>query len=109
MAKSTSSSSKNTPAAQQTQSQNLPLNAMTEIPTPNANAKPIVALQKQNGKVVGYQLADGQIVEKSAAVQLARQGGICGVGIATRSGTEYLKSLPDDDDDNNLTDLPTVQ
>jgi hypothetical protein len=84
------------------------MNAL-EIPTCNAGAQPIVALQRQSGKIVGYQLQSGQVVEKQAAVQMARQGGIMGVGIARRSGTEYLKSIPDGSGANNLADLPTVQ
>jgi len=87
----------------------LPLNALSEIPAPNADAKRITALQKTGGRVTGYQLEDGRIVEKQAAVELARQGGIRGVGISSRKGSYYLKSLPDDTESNNLGHLPTVQ
>jgi len=41
-------------------------------------------------------------------VELARQGDIKGVGISSRNGNEYLKSLPDDTESNNLGSLPTV-
>ncbi|MDR0821835.1 MAG: DUF3892 domain-containing protein [Oscillospiraceae bacterium] len=95
-------------AKKPTKSSASPLNTFSEIPTQKPGAKPITGLQKQAGKVVGYQLSDGQIVEKTAAIQMARQGAIAGVGIATRSGTEYLKSLPDQSGTNNLTNLPTV-
>lgn len=87
---------------------NLPMMAMEDIPTPNENAKRITALVKTNGRITGYQLSDGQILDKSDAVELARQGGIRGVGVSSRKGSEYLKSLPDDSDDNNLGNLPTV-
>ncbi len=40
---------------------------------------------------------------------MARQGGIKGVGIAQRSGNEYLKALPDGEESNNLGSLPTVK
>jgi len=86
----------------------LPLLAMSEIPTPKADAKRIVGLVKQRGKVSGYKLSDGQIIDKAQGVTLARQGEIKGVGIAKRSGNEYLKSLPDEEDNNNLGNLPTV-
>ncbi|MCL2086560.1 MAG: DUF3892 domain-containing protein [Oscillospiraceae bacterium] len=86
----------------------LPLNAMSELPEPNADAKSITALKKSGGKIVGYQLEDGSLVNKSDAVNLARQGGIKGVGIAKNKGTEYLKSLPDENDKNNLSNLPTM-
>ena len=87
----------------------LPLNAMSEILEPKADAKRITALVKDSGKITGYQLSDGQILNKADGVELARQGGIQGVGISKRKGNEYLKSLPDGNDNNNLTNLPTVQ
>ena len=86
----------------------LPLMAMKEIPTPNENAAAITALVKENGKVVGYQLSSGQTVDKNEAVALAKQGGIQGVGISERNGNEYLKSIPDDTESNNLSNLPSV-
>ncbi|MBR0600486.1 DUF3892 domain-containing protein [Sinanaerobacter chloroacetimidivorans] len=86
----------------------LPMMAMEYVPTPKADAKEIVALVKEEGRVTGYQLEDGQILDKDEAVQLAKQDGIRGVGVATRKGNEYLKSLPDENDDNNLGNLPSV-
>lgn len=85
-----------------------PLNTLKEIPTPNANAKTITGLKKQSGRIVGYQLSDGSTIDKAQAVQLARQGGIAGVGISSRKGSEYIKSLPDTSGSNNLSSLPTV-
>lgn len=87
---------------------NLPMMAMKDIPKPNANAKKITALVKEKGKITGYQLSDGQILGKPEAVQLARQGGISGVGISSRKGNEYLKSLPDGAEGNNLGSLPSI-
>ena len=88
---------------------NLPMQTFKEIPQPNSDAQSIVALQKKSGRVVGYKLSDGQILEKQQAVTMARQGGIKGVGIAQRSGNEYLKALPDGEESNNLGSLPTVK
>lgn len=82
--------------------------AMKEIPTPNNNAATITALVKDSGTVVGYQLSNGQTVNKEQGVALARQGGINGVGIAERDGTEYLKSVPDGTESNNLNSLPSI-
>ncbi|WRS27958.1 DUF3892 domain-containing protein [Oscillospiraceae bacterium MB08-C2-2] len=87
----------------------LPMQTLKDVPTPNANAQRITALVKAAGRVTGYQLADGRILNKSEGVQLARQGGIEGVGIATRNGSEYLKALPDSSDSNNLSNLPSVK
>ena len=86
----------------------LPLMAMSEVPTPQPDAKHITALVKDSGKITGYQLSDGQIISKEQGVELARQGGIAGVGIATNQGTEYLKSLPDQSEGNNLSSLPSI-
>jgi hypothetical protein len=86
----------------------LPLLAMSEIPTPNADAQKIVGLVKESGRISGYQLSDGSVLDKDEGVRLARQGGIRGVGIAKRNGSEYLKSLPDGTENNNLGNLPSV-
>lgn len=86
----------------------LPMLAMQEIPEPGPNAKQIVALVKKSGVITGYKLEDGRILSKSEGIQLAKQGGIQGVGISARKGKEYLKSLPDASDENNLGNLPTV-
>ena len=86
----------------------LPMNTLSEVPTPNLDARSITAMKKENGQVIGYQLSDGTILDKSAAIDLAKQGGIAGVGIATRKGLEYLKSLPDGTESNNLSNLPSI-
>ena len=80
-----------------------------EIPVPNDNAQQIVALLKQKGKVNGYKLANGEELDKAQAVNRARNGGIIGVGIASRNGNEYLKSLPDSSENNNLGNLPSIK
>jgi len=86
----------------------LAMKAIKDIPLPNADAKEIVALQKSGGKVTGYKLSDGQLVDKERGVELAKQGDIRGVGVSSRNGKEYLKSLPDGTEDNNLGNLPAV-
>jgi len=86
----------------------LPLVALKEIPEVRADAKEITALVKNSGTITGYQLSDGSIVSKAQGVELAKQGQIAGVGIATNKGTEYLKSLPDVTEANNLGNLPSI-
>ena len=81
---------------------------LDQIPQANANAKRIVGLVKKSGKVTGYQLSDDSIVEKQQAVNMAKQGQIAGVGIAHRGDTQYLKSIPDGSENNNLGNLPSV-
>jgi len=89
-------------------STSLSMNALNEIPTPNADPQHITALVKDDGRVSGYQLSDGSILDKPEAVELAKQGGIAGVGISNRKGNEYLKSLPDGTENNNLSNLPSI-
>jgi len=81
---------------------------LDQIPNPNADAKRITGLVKNNGRITGYQLSDNSIVEKQQAVDMAKQGRIAGVGIAHRGATEYLKSIPDGSENNNLGNLPSV-
>ncbi len=86
----------------------LPMMALSDIPESKPEAKEIVALVKESGKVTGYKLSDGQLLNKEEGVEAAKQGDIKGVGIATRNGNEYLKSLPDGKEENNLSNLPSV-
>ena len=87
---------------------NLAKNTLDQIPLANKNAKRIVGLVKESGRITGYQLSDNSIVEKQQAVDMAKQGQIAGVGIAHRGDTEYLKSIPDSSENNNLGNLPSV-
>ena len=81
---------------------------LDQIPQANSNAKRIVGLVKESGRITGYKLSDNSIVEKQQAVDMAKQGQIAGVGIAHRGDTEYLKTIPDDSENNNLGNLPSV-
>ena len=88
--------------------QELVKQTLDQIPQANADAKKIVGLVKESGRVTGYQLSDNSFVEKQQAVDMAKQGQIAGVGIAHRGDTEYLKSIPDGTENNNLGNLPSV-
>ena len=88
--------------------QNIIKNTLDQIPQANTNAKQIVGLVKKGGRITGYQLSDNSIVEKQQAVDMAKQGQIAGVGIAHRGDTEYLKSIPDDRENNNHSNLPSI-
>lgn len=79
-----------------------------QIPQANSNAKRIVGLVKEGGRITGYQLSDHSIVEKQQAVEMAKQGRIAGVGIAHRGDTEYLKAIPNGHGNDNLGNLPSV-
>lgn len=87
----------------------LPMAALDDIPTPDDHAASITGLVKKSGRITGYQLSDNRIVSRQEGVQLAKTGEIKGVGIAHNKDTEYLKSLPDDNENNNLSSLPTVK
>lgn len=86
----------------------LAMNTLDNIPDPNSNAKDITAVVKHSGEITGYKLSDGNVISKEEGIELAKAGGINGVGIAHREENEYLKSLPDDDESNNLSQLPTI-
>ncbi|MDO5545838.1 MAG: DUF3892 domain-containing protein [Eubacteriales bacterium] len=88
--------------------QELAKQTLDQIPQANANAKRIVGLVKEGGRITGYQLSDETFVSKPEAVSMAKQGQIAGVGIAHRGDTEYLKSIPDGTENNNLGNLPSV-
>lgn len=81
---------------------------LDQIPRANANTKRIVGLVKEGGRITGYQLSNNSIVEKQQAVDMAKQGQIAGVGIAHWGDNEYLKSIPDGSENNNLGNLPSV-
>lgn len=87
----------------------LAYNALDEVPQPKADAKEITGLLKSGGKISGYQLSDGTTITKEEGVAMAKAGEIRGVGVAHRKDTEYLKSLPDGAENNNLSSLPTVR
>lgn len=86
----------------------LAKNTLDDIPTPKSDARDIVGLVKSSGRITGYQLSDGNTVSKEEGVALAKAGGINGVGVAHRGDTEYLKTIPDGTEGNNLSNLPSV-
>ena len=83
-------------------------NTLDQFPQANSNAKHIVGLVKKSGKITGYKLSDETFVSKPEAVSMAKQGEIAGVGIAHRGETEYLKSIPNGNENDNLSNLPSV-
>lgn len=86
----------------------IPENINKVTPDPNANAVSVTGLVKDDGRISGYQLSDGRKVSKEEGVQMAKQNQIKGVAVAERKGSEYLRSLPDDKENNNLGNLPAV-
>lgn len=82
-------------------------NTLDQIPKADADAKSIVGLVKKSGRVTGYKLSDESFVTKPDAVQMAKQGKISGVGIAHRGENEYLKAIPNGDENDNLSNLPS--
>ncbi|MCM1136658.1 MAG: DUF3892 domain-containing protein [Clostridium sp.] len=86
----------------------LARNTLDDIPQPKSTAREIIGLTKTSGRITGYQLSDGSTVSREEGVALAKDGEIKGVGIAHRKDTEYLKSLPDGSENNNLSNLPSV-
>ena len=81
---------------------------LDQIPQAGSNAKHIVGLVKEGGRITGYQLSDNSIVPKQQAVNMAKQGQIADVAIAHRGDTQYLKSVPNGSENDNLGNLPSV-
>jgi hypothetical protein len=75
---------------------------------PDADAAQITALVKDGGRITGYQLSDGRVLTRRRASS-SRRRAASGCRVATREGTEYLKSLPDEREENNLGNLPSIQ
>lgn len=87
---------------------NLVKNTLDQISQAGPNAKRIVGLVKECGRITGYKLSDESFVSRPEAVSMAKQGQIAGVGIAHRGDTEYLKSIPNGNENDNLGNLPSV-
>ena len=87
---------------------NLVKNTLDQIPQAEPNAKHIVGLVKKGGKITGYKLSDETFVSRQEGVSMAKQGQIADVGIAHRGDTEYLKSIPNGSENDNLGNLPSV-
>ena len=88
--------------------QELVRQTLDQIPQAAPDAKRIVGLVKEGGRVRGYKLSDETLVSKPEAVSMAKQGQIAGVGIAHRGDTEYLKAIRNGDENDNLGNLPSV-
>lgn len=88
--------------------QELVKQTLDQIPQAAPDAKRIVGLVKEGGRVSGYKLSDETLVSKPEAVSMAKQGKIAGVGIAHRGDTEYLKAIPNGSENDNLGNLPSV-
>ncbi|BCN29498.1 DUF3892 domain-containing protein [Anaeromicropila herbilytica] len=65
-------------------------------------------LIKHDGKVIGYELSNGQLTSKEEGVQMAKDGEIEGVIVSKRKDTEYLKGIPDGNETNNLGALSSI-
>ena len=87
----------------------LPKNINKVVPNPTSNAMQITKLIKHSGDVTGYELSNGERISKERGVQMAKEGHISGVAVGiSRKGEEYLRSLPDDNENNNLSSLPSL-
>ena len=87
---------------------NLPKNINEVIPNPDDSALRICKLIKHSGDVVGYELSDGKKISKDECIKMAKDGKIAGVAIAINKEKEYLRSLPNGSEGNNLSNLPSI-
>ena len=73
------------------------------------NAKEIIKLIKQSGKVKGYELSDGKQISVEEAISMAKENMLKNVGVSiSKDGSEYIRSLADGDESNNLGNLPSI-
>lgn len=89
---------------------NIPLAGIESGSQSNSNKQSIKAVIKNSGEITGYELSNGEQITKERGVELAKAGSISGVSVSTsRKGEEYLRSLPDQDESNNLSSLPIIE
>lgn len=73
------------------------------------NAESICKLIKSGGEVVGYELESGKHISVSQAIEMAKANQLKHVGVSTsKDGSEYIRSLADGDESNNLGNLPSI-
>lgn len=88
----------------------IPLTGVQFESQSNINKQSIKAVIKNSGEITGYELSNGEQITKERGVELAKAGSISGVSVSTsRKGEEYLRSLPDQDESNNLSSLPVIE
>jgi hypothetical protein len=62
------------------------------------------------GELISYKLDNGSVISKNEGIALAKQGKIEGVTVGvSKSGEEYLRSMPDDRESNNLDNLSEIR
>ena len=72
-------------------------------------AQQITKLIKSGGEVVGYELESGQHISVQQAIDMAKRNELKHVGVSTsKDGSEYIRSLADGDESNNLGNLPSI-
>lgn len=72
-------------------------------------AEQITKLIKSGGEVVGYELESGLHVSVQQAIDMAKGNALKHVGVSTsKDGSEYIRSLADGDESNNLGNLPSI-
>lgn len=86
----------------------LPANINEVNPIASADAQSITKLIKSGGRIVGYELSNGQQISREQGVQMAKKGQISSVAVATNKGTEYLRGFADGSERNNLDSLPSI-
>ncbi len=73
------------------------------------DAQQITKLIKSGGEVVGYELESGMHVSVKQAIDMAKHNALKHVGVSiSKDGSEYIRSLADGDESNNLGNLPSI-
>ena len=67
---------------------NLPENINKKSSSPKTDAQQITKVVKHGSRIVGYELENGHQVDKFAAIAMAKNGEIKGVGVSVSSKGE---------------------
>lgn len=73
------------------------------------NAQAITKRIKKDSEVVGYELENGEHITVKQAIEMAKSNQLQHVGVSiSKDGSEYIRSLADGDESNNLGNLPCI-
>lgn len=68
--------------------------------------KIVQTIKNSSGEIMQYVLENGQTIDKSQGVEMAKNGQIDGVIVAhSKKGEEYLRTKPDGSEGNNLSSM----
>jgi len=75
---------------------------------PNNNCKITKVKKNTDGDITDIMTSDGNVYPITEAISMAKDHAISGVNVGkAKNGREFLRSNPNDEEDDNLDNLPT--